>query len=433
MKKSIVITLLLVLTAAISVSCKKDLGASEKVNENSILSLKTKYPEAYDINWKSKINYDIASFKLPALKSKLKALLRAEGSTDMEAWFTHKDGSWRMTKEKEIHFSQLPQAVKNAFGASKFKDWKIDEILCIHRDGGETLYVIEVEKGKHEMDLYYTKEGILIKEVADSDNHDYEDAIIKQGPSFIQDFLTKNYPTARILDIDKEDNLWEIEILEGHTKREILFSLEGKWLLTRTEDIKITEVPQNILSAFKNSKYGQSVIDDIDHYLTPQKEFYRFELERPEEVTIDISTQGEISIAKSEENESIHRGLPEEIKKFIEKKYAHARILDVKRKNGLLKVEFMHENNKKKAFFNGTNSWTLTGWKVARRDVPQIVITAAKGKYPQGEIEDSYYVQAPKGEYYAIAIETKLDEELVVCVSAKGEILEVKSEDDFLL
>lgn len=132
-------------------------------------------------------------------------------------------------------------------------------------------------------------------------------------------------------------------------------------------------------------------------------------------------------------NESIHRGLPEEIKKFIEKKYTHARFLDVKRKNGLLKVEFMHENNKKKAFFNGAKSWTLTGWKVSRRDVPQIVINAVKGKYPQGEIEDSYYVQAPKGEYYAIAIETKLDEELVVCVSAKGEILEIKSEDDFLL
>ena len=32
------------------------------------------------------------------------------------------------------------------------------------------VYIIEVEKGNQEMDLYYSEDGILVKEVADAHN-----------------------------------------------------------------------------------------------------------------------------------------------------------------------------------------------------------------------------------------------------------------------
>jgi hypothetical protein len=52
--------------------------------------------------------------------------------------------------EKEIRFADLPEAVKNAFGASEYGQapWRADdEVDVLKRNGdSEILYVIDVEK-----------------------------------------------------------------------------------------------------------------------------------------------------------------------------------------------------------------------------------------------------------------------------------------------
>lgn len=59
---------------------------------------------------------------------------------------------------------------KSAFESSEYAKWKIDDVDMLERLDMETVYVIEVESGKQEFDLYYSAEGILIKNVADTDN-----------------------------------------------------------------------------------------------------------------------------------------------------------------------------------------------------------------------------------------------------------------------
>ena len=41
----------------------------------------------------------------------------------------------------------------------------------------ETIYVIEVEQGKQEVDLYYSPEGVLTRTEVDNDSDYYEDFI----------------------------------------------------------------------------------------------------------------------------------------------------------------------------------------------------------------------------------------------------------------
>lgn len=62
------------------------------------------------------------------------------------AWFDLKTAFCGM-KETDLRFDELPQAVQEAFGAGAYKDWRIDDVDKLTRNGGETLYVIEAEQG----------------------------------------------------------------------------------------------------------------------------------------------------------------------------------------------------------------------------------------------------------------------------------------------
>ena len=61
------------------------------------------------------------------------------------------------------------------FKNSEYGQWSLDDVDMLVREGMEPVYVLEVEQGPREMDLYYNAEGILIKVVEDSedDSEDY--------------------------------------------------------------------------------------------------------------------------------------------------------------------------------------------------------------------------------------------------------------------
>lgn len=431
MKKTVIATLFILVTLGLFASCKKDPRADGKVSQKSINTLTAKYPDAYDITWRTKSNYDIASFKLPKATQKATTLLRDGETSHLEAWFLSDDGSWRMTKKMEIRFEELPEAVQIAFNQSSYSQWKVDEVLCLVREGAETLYVIEAKADDHEIDLYFTEDGILIKSVANQeDDYDYEDSILDSGADFVAAFLKKNYPNARILDIDKEDNTWEVEILDGNVQREILFRIDGMWLATRTEDISLSEVPANVMEALKSSPYKAYIIEEVEHFLMPNKEFYRFELEgADDDIKVDITTTGEVSLVKEDEEEAVHRGLSLEIKKFIGEKYPNARIIDVENEGAFLEVEIYHESKKKKIYFSGADKWVFSFWKVDLKEMPDAVHKAVLAKYPDAEMEEAAYLQTPKHEYYAVFIETEEDDEILVRVTPQGKILDIEYED----
>lgn len=430
MRKKLFATILLVLSALLLSSCGKDNKPTHsEASQKSIQALEALYPSATGVSWRVKGIYDIATFKLPASAARTVTVLRSGDDLDMEAWFVSQDGSWRMSKETEIAFTQLPVAVQTAFKQGEYADWKIDEVLRIEREGAETLYVIEVEQRDKEAHLFYTPDGVLIRVAADlDDDYDYEDEILDDNPDFIHKFLKEHYPNARILDIDEEDGMIEVEILDGKIQREILFKKDGSWLVTRTDDLLLSEVPETVRQALKGSKYSSYEIDDIEHFITPDREFYRFELEGDEDVTIDITLAGEISLAKSDDNDDdnddMHRGLADEIQQIINTKYPGAKVLDVDDEDGLLEIEISHEGKTKKVYFTRSNAWVRSYWKLSESEVPAKVREALSKAHPTAEIDDVYLLDTPKGQYYVFELEDQDDQ--LVFITPEGTIADVK-------
>lgn len=432
MRRNLFATILLVLSALLLSSCGKDNKPTHsEASQKSIQALEALYPSATGVSWRVKGIYDIATFKLPASAARTVTVLRSGDDLDMEAWFVSQDGSWRMSKETEIAFTQLPVAVQTAFKQGEYADWKIDEVLRIEREGAETLYVIEVEQRDKEAHLFYTPDGVLIRVAADlDDDYDYEDEILDDNPDFIHKFLKEHYPNARILDIDEEDGMIEVEILDGKIQREILFKKDGSWIVTRTDDLLLSEVPETVRQALKGSKYSSYEIDDIEHFITPDREFYRFELEGDEDVTIDITLAGEISLAKSDDNDDdnddMHRGLADEILQIINTKYPGAKVLDVDDEDGLLEIEISHEGKTKKVYFTRSNAWVRSYWKLSESEVPAKVREALSKAHPTAEIDDVYFLDTPKGQYYAFELEDRDDDQLVF-ITPEGTIADVKA------
>ena len=431
MKRNLFAITLLVLSMLLQVACNQNSGLKHsEPSTKSMNSLTALYPGATDVTWRVKGEYDIASFKLPASATRQAGTSQSGSEIDMEAWFVSQDGSWRMSKKSEIGLDQLPEAVQKAFNQSIYAQWKVDDVVRLEREGAETLYVIEVEQGNQEIHLFYSADGILVRTAADlDDDYDYEGQIVGSVPSFAQTFLQKNYPNARIIEIDEEDGMIEVEILDGRTRREILFKQDGAWVSTCTEDILLSEVPEAVLTAFKNSEYANYTIDEIEHFITPEKEFYRFELEVKggKDIKIDITLAGEVSVAPSKDQDnnkgSKSYNLPDAVRQIIESKYPGAQIKDVDYENGLLEVEIIHEGREKEVYFTDSNAWSYTSWELFKQEIPAEVLSALTKAYPNDVIDDDiHFVETPQGQYYAFELER--DNDIVVFITPADKIVD---------
>lgn len=271
-------TRLIILALAVAgmflVGCDND-DDGIKVDKAIENAFKQQYPDATRVEWEKKSDYYVASFR--------------QNNTEAEAWY-NTQAVWHMT-ETDVIYADLPQAVKTAFEASEYAGWKVDDIDKLECLGMETVYIIEVEQGNTEYDLYYSPEGVFIKAVADGSGSGYLPPEILPA---IKEYIATKYPQARIADIEKERNMIEVDIVDGRISRELLFTLEGEWVQTKTE-VRQSDVPQIVLTAWSNSQYGSWKIDDIDHYITTTGEYYIFELESgSQEIDLKIDSEGNI-------------------------------------------------------------------------------------------------------------------------------------------
>lgn len=89
--------------------------------------------------------------------------------------------------------------------------------------------------------------------------------------------LNDRYPNARILDVDYDDGMIEVEIKHDKKDKEVLFTTGCEWLST-SWDVAKRNVPDVVMQALQQ-KYPNPRIDDIDFFETPQGSYYRFEIE----------------------------------------------------------------------------------------------------------------------------------------------------------
>lgn len=247
-----------------------DFGFVDDVTKEAFLK---DFPEATGIKWEKKQDYYVAEFYVE--------------KHEMEAWYDNA-GKLYIT-EKDISKEELPATVQEALKKSAYADWKIDDIDQYNREGYETLYIIEVERGEDEVDLVYNEEGVLLKEIVDNPGgHNPGDYIIPELPSGIKDYLDKNHKNARIVDVDRESAKWEVEIVEDRVKKELDFDKDGKtWLQTKWE-IKENEIPEAVKTGIKNSQYADWEIDDVDYITNLEGEFYKIEFEKKGQKDVEV-------------------------------------------------------------------------------------------------------------------------------------------------
>lgn len=269
------------------VSCEKNDNLS--VDREIDNAFRERYSDATRVEWKFLQGYYVADF------------WQDRGET--QAWYTPQ-GVWHMT-ETDVRYADLPQAVKSAFEQCEYADWSIDDVDMLEYPDRETVYVIEVERAKEEYVLYFTPDGVLVKAVRDGAGTGTGNTGTGNGdggsshrPSTVQssvkEWIALHYPQARIVDIETERNTIEVDIVDGRTPREVVFSSAGEWIHTQTE-IPQSAIPAAVLDALKASQYASWRIDDAEHRLTPAGEYYLVELESGNrETTLKIDAGGNI-------------------------------------------------------------------------------------------------------------------------------------------
>lgn len=74
--------------------------------------------------------------------------------------------------------------------------------------------MLEVERAEQEFDLYYSEDGVLLREVPDRDgNDDHGDMLPQELSKAISDFIARKYPGARIVDAEREKGNTEVDII----------------------------------------------------------------------------------------------------------------------------------------------------------------------------------------------------------------------------
>lgn len=119
---------------------------------------------------------------------------------------------------------------------------------------------------------------------------DYGDMMLRSNANDIQAAVVKIYPQARIVEMDKDRQTIEVDIIDNNIKRDVYLDLSFNWLRTETE-IRRDALPIEVANRLA-SEYANWVIDSVKLVDTPQGSYYLVELdkgERDKNVKIDAS------------------------------------------------------------------------------------------------------------------------------------------------
>ena len=114
--------------------------------------------------------------------------------------------------------------------------------------------------------------------------------MLRSNANDIQAAVVKIYPQARIVEMDKDRQTIEVDIIDNNIKRDVYLDLSFNWLRTETE-IRRDALPIEVANRLA-SEYANWVIDSVKLVDTPQGSYYLVELdkgERDKNVKIDAS------------------------------------------------------------------------------------------------------------------------------------------------
>ena len=348
-------------TIALS-SCDKQNG--DGYIDNAVYeAFDREFPGAKDVSWRTNGNYAIASFEWNGS--------RAGNDTDFTAWFEKSTATFKM-HEYDIPFSSLPQAVTTAFNESDYSKlpWRHDDEVDVIKKHDENLvlYVIEVEKEENnketEADLYYSENGVLVKEVLDANqNPDYTDLLPTQPANNAYSWVESKYPGARIVDVEFEDGGVEVEFIDYY-------------------------------------------IDDIEYYETNSKgNFFSVEIEGryDDDIELYFNENGNAMNSKPNFGDDINGGISAgtAIQAVLNERYPGAVIKEKGHDDGLTEIEIIHDGIEKDVYFNGKDEWVRTEYETTYNNLPEAVKNYISANYTSHENEADA-VETPAGNWFEI-------------------------------
>ena len=273
--------------AAVAVlhGCDDDEDNSPKVPSAVKTTFEQMYPNATNVRWRGIKDYIVAEFR--------------DNGAETDAWFGE-SGKWYMS-EIDVTYESLPTDVKTAFQASDFASWSVDDVEKLLRNEMATLYVLEVEKGSEDYNLFYSENGVLVKSELDRYDSDYHyDVIPQEMPVAISDFIKLKYPTARIAEVLREKHegySYEIVLLDGKTLRRAYFDSTNAWIGTETP-VAVADIPAAVMQTLQGTPYGAWDIESSALWVNDTREWYRFEMGDPQSDRIErveILTDGTLA------------------------------------------------------------------------------------------------------------------------------------------
>ena len=170
----------------------------------------------------------------------------------------------------------------------------------LERKGMEKVYVIEIEKGKEELDLYFDVNGNLLKEVADKDDDSFN-YLPSELPASVAQLLNEKYAGYKLLEVelDPVSKLLEVDVLLQSAQLEVCFDVTASYAwVTTSQDVLYTTLPDAVKTAAKNAEkeHAGYELDDekAEKVVTPTGTYYIVELEmdgKPD-IQVEIKEDG---------------------------------------------------------------------------------------------------------------------------------------------
>ena len=217
-------------------------------------ALKLKYPNASAVEWEKKQVYTVADCWVD--------------NKDVDVWFDD-NASWLMT-ETELLSTDLPEVITKALAQTEYANWRIDDVDLLEYPSSPKVYVIEVEEGKQEWDLYYSEQGEFLnkKDVSAIDNEHWPNeennpnGVSTRSLYSLNETLRSMYPGVRDIEWERKGSYLVAECEMKKKDLDVWFTREGVWVKTKHE-LRKSEYPSTIIQAVKKD-YPKWKIDDID-------------------------------------------------------------------------------------------------------------------------------------------------------------------------
>lgn len=193
-------------------------------------------------------------------------------------------GTWLRTKTEIYSLTEVPTAVRQALESSQYSGYYIDDIDHYQTSADGEYYLFDLESAQGNVEYVNVKirispTGVITPHTSDIPTAPNNGTAATAG---IEAFIQQKYAGARVVKIDCDDRLIEVDIFHENRKKEVCFNLQGNWVYSNWE-VYPNELPPAVANA-KNShaEFANWWIDGAEYYDTASNgEYWELDLEGP--------------------------------------------------------------------------------------------------------------------------------------------------------